>query len=675
MASHALVPHRLMCPQVQTERMPRNEFLGRDGADLLLLCCNAVEEVGQTGESHISVKGELVLPKRIGSDCNCKLKCYQKVDENTRQRLFKGYYSLKTYDEQNAYLFGLIKKQDVKRKKNLESDRRTCTYKYHVRDQGKEIQVCKLAFAHIHAVSFRKIRTLSEKLDQNILFPRDGRGRHNNRPTKVSLETVEMIKNHIFQVMKSSELKNFLKEDKNKQMTPELNVAKLHTHYLQMFEPEAINMATETTRVGEGEVPLNKTQGEPQPGVCRVTLKETLVIPSGHEVVLQAAVSVDMGMGVLETNSHLSEKHGIFAARVVVSSKDKAMPDADEAIGHIAKLKREDKERPTTCEASSRGESYMSLWAQWKRLEVHRGLLYRQQLPGYQPRVKNWLYRKVFHDEFKSKDFQTLKRRLEVFMEVPQQPKNNMGPNHADQGIMKAERDDKTNKKSRRKGTAKKLSLSETPISMGYVDASMTKAAETLNMFQQKTTGGLGQQPCSNVVHFPIVPTYNTQNIQNIQLQAAPKHHQPSMHNQGHHSLAQNMNHHQAHAETLQHHSMQDYNTSGNEIVIMSVQDFSNTHQHFLNAAARGGKDPTAGGRMTLLPHSLNPQSLGAIGHHHTMGTFHGAGGGGMGEHHLSSLQRARSTLQPQHYGSTLMHDSGQQLDLSVTEMANAFYS
>nr|CAD7263765.1 unnamed protein product [Timema shepardi] len=143
-------------------------------------------------------------------------------------------------------------------------------------------------------------------------------------------------------------------------------------------------------RVGEGEVPLNKTQGETQPGVCRVTLKETIVIPSGHEVVLQAAVSADMGMGVLETNSHLSEKHGIFAARVVVSSKDKAIPDADEAIGHIAQLKREEKERPTACEASSRGESYMSLWAQWKRLEVHRGLLYRRC--AYKVGDRVWLH-------------------------------------------------------------------------------------------------------------------------------------------------------------------------------------------------------------------------------------------------------------------------------------------
>nr|CAD7398525.1 unnamed protein product [Timema cristinae] len=297
-----------------------------------------------------------------------------------------------------------------------------------------------------------------------------------------------------------------------------------------------------------------------------------------------------------------------------------------------------------------------------------------QQLPGYQPRVKNWLYRKVFHDEFKSKDFQTLKRRLEVFMEVPQQPKNNMGPNHADQGIMKAERDDKTNKKSRRKGTAKKLSLTETPISMGYVDASMTKAAETLNMFQQKTTGGLGQQPCSNketnTKHFP-------EDWPCIWYNAFPKDWPCIWYNAfqktGHVSGTMPSQKTGHVSGTMP--SQKEYNTSGNEIVIMSVQDFSNTHQHFLNAAARGGKDPTAGGRMTLLPHSLNPQSLGAIGHHHTMGTFHGAGGGGMGEHHLSSLQRARSTLQPQHYGSTLMHDSGQQLDLSVTEMANAFYS
>nr|CAD7458393.1 unnamed protein product [Timema tahoe] len=57
---------------------------------------------------------------------------------------------------------------------------------------------------------------------------------------------------------------------------------------------ESLKSVAGILRVGEWEVPLNKTVGELQPGVYRVTLKEIIVIPSGHEVVLQAAVSADM---------------------------------------------------------------------------------------------------------------------------------------------------------------------------------------------------------------------------------------------------------------------------------------------------------------------------------------------------------------------------------------------
>nr|CAD7415294.1 unnamed protein product [Timema cristinae] len=195
------------------------------------------------------------------------------------------------------------------------------------------------------------------------------------------------------------------------------------------------------------------SNGKLQP-TNRVNLKETIVILSRHEVLLQEAVSANMGLRILETNRHLFEKHVVFLARVLVPSKDKAIPvrllnphpqsvtlysgtnigslmpcvmsgtvgtgdkttrgekasclfdldlaklsptqrliaeamfndltdvcswgsndlgrtnlvyqeidpdtdirllqDANESIGHIAILKREDKERPTTCEASSR---------------------------------------------------------------------------------------------------------------------------------------------------------------------------------------------------------------------------------------------------------------------------------------------------------------------------------
>lgn len=272
-----------------------------------------------------------------------------------------------------------------------------------------------------------------------------------------------------------------------------------------------------------------------------------------------------------------------------------------------------------------------------------------QLIPGYIPKVKSWLYRKVFHEEVKSKDFQTLKKKLDIF--------NESHIHKMDEMDLAAK--DRSPKKSRRKGTAKKLSLVENAV-VSSDHNSAAKAAEAL-MFQQKTAG-LG---CSNV-HFPIAPNYNTQGtptVQNIQLQVqrniveTAKHHQPMQNQPPTLSVSQSMNPHQAHSDSSGHHH--------------SSQEFPNTHYHFL--AGRPGKEPVGIGNrtMTLLQHSINPQTIGAISHHHPMTTFTGS----MND----PLQRVRNSAQSQHYGAAtgLMHsaDANQQLDLSVNDMTNAFYS
>lgn len=155
------------------------------------------------GKAYVNSKGDIVDERKIGEDCRCRRKCYALVTEEERHKLFVGYYSLNSHDEQNAYLFGLIRKTEIARKRSKESDRRTCSYKYFVRTQGKEIQICRLAFAHIHGISPHKIRILCQKQDQNIMFPRDGRGKHDNRPRKVSTETLTQIKDHIYSIIRS----------------------------------------------------------------------------------------------------------------------------------------------------------------------------------------------------------------------------------------------------------------------------------------------------------------------------------------------------------------------------------------------------------------------------------------------------------------------------------------
>ncbi|KAK8401138.1 hypothetical protein O3P69_002712 [Scylla paramamosain] len=196
-----------------------------------------------SGQPYVNTKGELVGPRAIGPDCNCKNKCFTAVNDENRNAIFNGYYSLNSYDEQNAYLYGLIRRHDIQRKRKPVSERRTCSYKYYVRIKGKEIQVCKKAFANIHGISDKKIRTLCIKHEQNILFPRDNRGRHRNRPKKVTPELVTLIKHHILKMLSGPNGSDYIKTDKNQ--GPDVNISKLHKNFLQQYEPEAIDMETD----------------------------------------------------------------------------------------------------------------------------------------------------------------------------------------------------------------------------------------------------------------------------------------------------------------------------------------------------------------------------------------------------------------------------------------------
>ncbi|KAG0698537.1 hypothetical protein GWK47_026015 [Chionoecetes opilio] len=309
-----------------------------------------------SGQPYVNTKGELVGPRAIGPDCNCKNKCFIAVNTDNRNAIFNGYYSLNrnvsetiehfllqcprfhshrvvlrsqlltlnvatcdlptllaaagvhpswqhavirltcaflrktdvflvlcskgpppplthtnrersaglllvlafqglnssayilcifsaSYDEQNAYLYGLIRRHDIQRKRKPVSERRTCSYKYYVRIKGKEIQVCKKAFANIHGISDKKIRTLCIKHEQNILFPRDNRGRHRNRPKKVTPELVTLIKHHILKMLSGPNGSDYIKTEKNQ--GPDVNISKLHKNFLQQYEPEAVDVETD----------------------------------------------------------------------------------------------------------------------------------------------------------------------------------------------------------------------------------------------------------------------------------------------------------------------------------------------------------------------------------------------------------------------------------------------
>jgi hypothetical protein len=156
-----------------------------------------------SGKRHNNTKGMITGSKSAGNDCKCRNQCYVNVPESSRQVIFQNFHKLKSHNEQNSYLFPLIRRTEIKRKRNVASNRRSCTFHYFVNLKRNEVQICKEAFANIHGISMNKIRVICGKIEQNITDPSDERGRHGNRPNKVSLQTTQLIKHHINSVIES----------------------------------------------------------------------------------------------------------------------------------------------------------------------------------------------------------------------------------------------------------------------------------------------------------------------------------------------------------------------------------------------------------------------------------------------------------------------------------------
>lgn len=58
-----------------------------------------------------------VQPKAfIDFKCNCKTKCWEKVDSNVRQKIFKRFYKLENYNTQNMFIAASVKEAEVKRR-------------------------------------------------------------------------------------------------------------------------------------------------------------------------------------------------------------------------------------------------------------------------------------------------------------------------------------------------------------------------------------------------------------------------------------------------------------------------------------------------------------------------------------------------------------------------------
>jgi len=236
---------------------------------------NHAKKRKKTGRLSEVMKKLRATSNEVGSDCCCKRhKCFDVISPEERNRIIKDFNNLGEYNRQNEYLGGLITILPVvqrrSRKDPNEAKFNDSSYSYRLRSYVngalQDIAVCYKAFLSIHGISNRRGQTIKKKLLISGVVGTDNRGKHSNRPHKLSDET----KTKVFDYIKSLKgiKSHYSPKDSEKiYLSEELNIKKLHTFYKDKH-PE--NVVGYTTFRDIFEQKFNISFGYPRKDTCSV---------------------------------------------------------------------------------------------------------------------------------------------------------------------------------------------------------------------------------------------------------------------------------------------------------------------------------------------------------------------------------------------------------------------
>lgn len=355
----------------------------------------------------------MVPPKQPGSDCNCRRRCFQKVPEEIRLKTFQGFYSMKTHDEQNAYLFGLMRQVDVKRKRVKSSSRRTCTFEYFIRVKGRETQVCQTAFKNIHAITERKVRVLCKKMDDGVMFPSDNRGKNSHRRSgevRLPNGVLEQIKNHIYSIVHTHRLKDFIRLDKIAGL--EINISKMWKDYIKTYDPDNIS-ATMPKSKRSMEIVPHVELPQQQPQAPQDNLAPIGYAGSGHLVNI--------------AENYFQNQYQTTTLATGTTTNFYQTPNGGQSMGIILQSAPQRPTQPTTAfivlqtkpEPQHSTITIDNPYGQPTELMQHHEeikpekKIKKERKRG--PMVKQWRYTNIFHDEINGAALAAIKTRLGMY--------------------------------------------------------------------------------------------------------------------------------------------------------------------------------------------------------------------------------------------------------------------
>lgn len=153
------------------------------------------------GKNYISTRGTTVqeLKFKPVEKC-CYKRCYLNVGICTQNSCFKSFYKMGDKCSQDSYLGTLMTPVQPKERTTTPKIRdkiRTCNWTYEFKLHDFKIPVCKMFLVSLFQLGVKRFRTIQKKISSgHSPLLKDMRGRHNQRPTKISPQIWELVKEH-----------------------------------------------------------------------------------------------------------------------------------------------------------------------------------------------------------------------------------------------------------------------------------------------------------------------------------------------------------------------------------------------------------------------------------------------------------------------------------------------
>lgn len=193
------------------------------------------KEMRNLGKEYLSSKNKIVRERKCKDLRECRLRCNEKLNAETRQKLFAEYWSMGSYNKRVAYISALVTTKEKQTTRTKVADKvhknRSVSHTYHIRVNGEMVKVCKECFLRTFDETNKFLTNALIKKQSSVSGITNDDLRGKGKPyNKLPDAALELVRNHI-RAIPCYESHYCRKQTQNKFLPSHYTLTRIYSEY------------------------------------------------------------------------------------------------------------------------------------------------------------------------------------------------------------------------------------------------------------------------------------------------------------------------------------------------------------------------------------------------------------------------------------------------------------